>query len=351
MGQTKPSGLNKRDKHWHIDKVVYGQRLRGSTGTGDQKEAEKILAFKIDQARQKAIFGFSEPRTFTEAATRYLLEHQHKRSIDRDAQGLKHVMPYLGQLQLSQVHMGTLEPYIQDRLQAGISQGTINRDLTSVRRILNLSARLWRDENGNPWLITAPLIQMRAYEARKPYPLSFEEQRRLFAQLAPHLARMALFKVNTGTRQNEVVNLRWDWEIKDHNAFLIPAGFVKNKLDRLVVCNSIAMAVIDSQRGQHPERVFSFKGSPVNRMYNSAWKRARTAAGLPTLRVHDLKHTFGYRLRAAGVSFEDRQDLLGHKSQRITTHYSAPDVDRLLLAAEKVVGMKNEPSLRLVNHK
>lgn len=26
-------------------------------------------------------------------------------------------------------------------------------------------------------------------------------------------------------------------------------------------------------------------------------------------RVHDLKHTFGRRLRAAGVSFEDRQDL------------------------------------------
>jgi len=39
--------------------------------------------------------------------------------------------------------------------------------------------------------------------------------------------------------------------------------------------------------------------------------------------VHDLKHTFGRRLRAAGVSFEDRQDLLGHRSGRITTHYSA----------------------------
>jgi hypothetical protein len=62
-----------------------------------------------------------------------------------------------------------------------------------------------------------------------------------------------------------------------------------------------------------------------------------------------LKHTFGYRLRAAGVSFEDRQDLLGHKSQRITSHYSAPDIDRLLSAAEKVVNMRQEPSLRLVN--
>lgn len=289
-------------------------------------------------------------RTFQEAATRYLVENQHKRSIGRAAQGLKLVMPYIGHLQLSQVHMGTLNAYIDDRLNDGISQGTINRDLATVRRILHLSARSWRDDNGRPWLQTAPLIEMREYEARKPYPLSFQEQQRLLEALAPHLANMALFKVNTGTREHEVVNLRWDWEIRDHNAFVIPAGFVKNKLDRLVVCNSVAMSVINSVRGDHRERVFTYGGKPVTRIHNSAWKRGRTAAGLPRFRVHDLKHTFGHRLRAAGVSFEDRQDLLGHKSQRITTHYSAPDIDRLLLAAEKVVNMRQEPSLRLVNH-
>ena len=52
--------------------------------------------------------------------------------------------------------------------------------------------------------------------------------------------------------------------------------------------------------------------------------------------MHDLKHTFGRRLRAAGVSFEDRQDLLGHRSGRITTHYSAAELSRLLEAAERV---------------
>ena len=34
----------------------------------------------------------------------------------------------------------------------------------------------------------------------------------------------------------------------------------------------------------------------------SGWKRARLRAELPQVRVHDLKHTFGRRLRAAGVS-------------------------------------------------
>ncbi len=54
------------------------------------------------------------------------------------------------------------------------------------------------------------------------------------------------------------------------------------------------------------------------------------------VRVHDLKHTFGRRLRAVGVSFEDRQDLLGHRSGRITMHYSSAEVQNLYNAAKKV---------------
>lgn len=82
-------------------------------------------------------------------------------------------------------------------------------------------------------------------------------------------------------------------------------------------------------------------------MFAGAWLRARTRAGLPQVRVHDLKHTFGRRLRAAGVSFEDRQDLLGHRSGRITTHYSAAELSRLIEAAERVCdrGVNARPEL------
>jgi hypothetical protein len=71
-------------------------------------------------------------------------------------------------------------------------------------------------------------------------------------------------------------------------------------------------------------------------MLNEAWLRARKAVSLPQVRVHDLKPTFGCRLRAAGMSFEDRQDLLGHPSARITTHYSAPEPSKLIEAANRV---------------
>ena len=73
----------------------------------------------------------------------------------------------------------------------------------------------------------------------------------------------------------------------------------------------------------------------MQKMNSSAWRHARCKAGLPHVRVHDLKHTFGRRLRAAGISFEDRQDLLGHRSGRITTHYSAAELTNLIEAANR----------------
>ena len=73
---------------------------------------------------------------------------------------------------------------------------------------------------------------------------------------------------------------------------------------------------------------------------------SRDSAGLPQVRAHDLRHTFGHRLRTAGVSFEDRQDLLGHRSGRITTHYSAPDLSRLLHAVDSISEQKRATVLR-----
>ncbi len=71
-------------------------------------------------------------------------------------------------------------------------------------------------------------------------------------------------------------------------------------------------------------------------------------AGLPLVRVHDLKHTFGRRLRSAGVSFEDRQDLLGHRSGRITSHYSQAELGNLIAAANRVCGDESRKSPALV---
>lgn len=294
-------------------------------------------------------------RIFRQAAAKFLLENQHKASIHDDAGHLKVLDKYIGDLPLEAVHIGTLQPFIAGRKEDGVKMRTINHGLQVVRRILNLAAGIWLDEYGLTWLQNAPKIKLLPEpDSRKPYPLNWEEQTRLFDELPPHLQHMALFAVNTGCRDREICLLRWEWEvavpeIPDCVVFVIPGKTVKNGDDRLVVLNSIARTVIDEMRGQHPEYVFTYRDKPVDRMLRSAWRKARVRVDLPMVRVHDLKHTFGRRLRAAGVSFEDRQDLLGHRSGRITTHYSAAELSQLLIAANKVCHQgKESPALALI---
>ncbi|ADL55963.1 tyrosine-type recombinase/integrase [Gallionella capsiferriformans] len=409
MGRTAATGLRRRPNQtggiWHIDKVVNGRTIHESCGTSDQDEAERYLARRLEEIRQASVYGVRPDRIFRVAATKYLSDNQHKASVVTDAYMLQSLDPFIGEMQLSKLHDGTLQAYITARRKAGIKSKSINNALSVVRRILSLSARKWRDEHGLTWLETPPLLSMLpTHDARKPYPISWEEQTVFMQELPDHLARMALFKVNTGTREQEVCHLRWDWEIDvpelGTSVFLIPEDFggrtaysgVKNGEDRLVVLNDVARSVVDSCRGIHPELVFTYEGNQTGRMNNSAWDKARLRTamnmymasgktipvdllregqrgilmtdelkkflesampGLANVRVHDLKHTFGRRLRAAGVPLETRKVLLGHKNGDITSHYSAPEIEELLDGVNRVCRSKSgkSPAITLLKRK
>ena len=150
--------------------------------------------------------------------------------------------------------------------------------------------------------------------------------------------------------------------------FLIPWNFggrrprsgVKNRRDRLVL-NRVARSVIEDQRGQDHVWVFPLGGKPVQQILQKAlclarqraaerWRELRkepAPAGFAKLRVHDLKHTFGHRLEAAGVSDRDCQALLGHARRGITPQYMAPEVARLLQSAESVLGTERHGTIPL----
>ena len=295
----------------------------------------------MEQSRQAQVYGVRPTRSFEQAAAKFVLENQHKRSIGDDVMHLKQLMPWIGTAPLDRIHMGTMQDWISHRRREGKAVGTINHGIRIVRRILNLAASEWVDTHGLTWLPAAPKLKLLAdANRRQPYPLDWDEQTRLFDELPDYLADMALFAVNTGCRDQEICRLQWDWEVEvpafGTSVFIVPGQRVKNGDDRLVVLNGIARSIIDARRGTDPRFVFTFRGQPITRMLTSGWIRARERVGLSHVRVHDLKHTFGRRLRAAGVSFEDRQDLFGHRSGRITTHYSAAELSRLIEAAELV---------------
>ena len=374
MARKAITGLYEKGGVWQIDKVYRVERIRESTGTGDREEAEQYLIHMLERLRQEKVYGVRKIRTWEEAATRYLIESKDQPSIHLTALCMKQLHPFLGHLPLTHIDDQALEPFIKDRLttkilecgkvEKAVTNRTINIAIERAVRVLTLCARKWRDDDRRPWLDSVPMLKKleEKKSSRKPYPMSWEEQSILFGELPGHLQTMALFKVNTGCREQEVCKLRWDWEIAvpelGTSVFLIPADFggrharsgVKNGDERLVVLNSVAKSIIEKQRGTSREWVFPYNGTAMHRMNDSAWKKARVRAaklwqeenlrpahpGYASIRIHDLKHTFGRRLRAAGVTEEDRKSLLGHKNGSITSHYSGAELGKLIEAANMV---------------
>ena len=361
---------------WYIDKYIKRVgRLCESTGTADRDEAERYLLHRIRELRDIAIYGVRPRRKFHEAAAKYLNDFARKSTIGRDAAALRDLEPYIGDLWLDQISNDSFNAYRNARQDLTII--TRNGKIGVARRILKLAAEVWCYPNTNmTWLERAPtILAEKGHRPRDPYPLDASEQELLFRELTADRRRIALFAVNTGLRDQELCRLQWTWEVRipeldtstlKRSVFVLPADFVKGKRARVVVLNDCAQLILEELRGQHRRYVFtSQRGHSRRRLKHviaASWRSARARAaqkyrerfgtdspdGFRRIRVHDLRHTFGRRLRAAGVSLEDRQDLLGHKRQEITTHYSAAEVGHLIQAANRVLILSTASSTTLL---
>src|ERR1700730_7568289 len=87
-----------------------------------------------------------------------------------------------------------------------------------------------------------------------PYPITWDEQDRLFSKLPSRLARMVLFAVNTGLRESNVWGLEWSWEVPvpevGRSVFVIPREAFKTNRPHVAILNDIAWSIIEAQRRQ-----------------------------------------------------------------------------------------------------
>jgi integrase len=366
MGRTRTKGITlENDGTRTVNKVWKGERIFARLGEISQEEAEQWLTDEIARRQAERDCARCDEPVFASGAKKYLIECEGKASAEVIAWHIQLLLPYIGMLGLSQICDDALEDFKDDRLAGGMIVGdreplqpasptTVNRSLEVVRTILNRAARAWRT-NGRPWLNQAPpLISMLTENRRPPRPINWDEQDILFPKLAAHLQKMALFDVNTGLRDENVCGLRWEWEIPvpevGRSVFVIPGKFFKTKVPHVVILNDVAWSIVEGQRGQNEEYVFTYRGHRVETMNNNGWQNARSEVGLKGVRIHDLRHTFSTRLRMAGVSQEDRNALMGHGGASMPEHYASADIGRLIIEANKAsdrVGTRT--LLRVVN--
>lgn len=373
--RTRTKGIQlASDGSRSVDKQYQGTRIFERLGKVTQDEAESWLRQRQAEldAERANLLRCGDQQLFAAAAQKYLIESERKklRSLETVAYHVSLLLPYVGSMALVDVCNDSLQPFIDERLDEDeVKPSTVNRTLEVARTIMNRAARLWRT-NGKPWLATAPLIEMLDEKAtrRQPYPITWQQQANLLPRLPVHLQRMVLFALSTGARDANVCRLRWDWERPvpelGRSVFVIPPAEFKTNRTHVLILNDAAWSIVEACRGLHPDFVFTYRRErvknhhldpamdykPVATMNNTAFQNARAAAGLERMRVHDLRHTFGQRLRDAGVPEEDRALLLGHAIDGMPQHYATATIARLVEMANKVKETFDRTTLlRVVN--
>jgi integrase len=130
-------------------------------------------------------------------------------------------------------------------------------------------------------------------------------------KIGPHVAgglRLALF---TGARSGEITAIQWshiDWERK-----FIRLPDSKTNEPRTIHLSDAAVEVLRSIPRSGPYIVAgAINGEPFKNLWR-AWKIVRTLAGLPDVRLHDLRHSYASLAAGRGVSLQMIGKLLGHR--------------------------------------
>jgi integrase len=333
-------GIYESGGRWHVDKWIKGRRLRRAFG--DKESAERWLRHEGGALLDGHPVSYQRNITFAEAAAQYLQEKvaAEKVSADTDGYLMRSLLNHIpAETPLEEICDQTFSSWKRHKTKSGksASSKTIREGISLVQSILKRAHKHWRvPGTTHPVLPRLPELELPPLEnQRRPQPITWSEQDRLMAELPTHLQDMLLFAVHTGAREDVVCNLRWDWIIElphiDLTCAVIPRKYVKGrKEDRVLVFNSEAKNVVARQEGKHAERVFTWRkpqvggkhnDEPVNSMNNTSWVKARERAGLPTLRVHDLRHTFATRLGAAGVDKANIKRLMWHSPSDVTGRY------------------------------
>jgi integrase len=144
----------------------------------------------------------------------------------------------------------------------------------------------------------------------------------------------------TGRRLSNVRELRWDAVDLDEGLIIDQPDDMKNGQPNHAPLAKTTLAVLRRMRAEAaPDAEWVFPGRKPGRPIinpDHAWNEIRTAAKLPTLRIHDLRHNAATWATHAGKSERAVGKFMAHKSATSTSRYQHADVTDARAAAEAV---------------
>jgi len=253
-----------------------------------------------------------------------------------------HINPALGHYLLVDITPGDMARVIHGMQLKKYAAGTCNRVLVLMRYAYALALK-WH-EAGITYNPAKDLPNLKQDNKLERF-LSPEEATKLMGSVRLSenslLQSIVPYLIYTGARKREVLDAKWvdiNWQEKSWRIPLTKSGKVrhvplsegalevllvlKNAADKIAV-KGVALP-IDSWIFANPKTLKPY----VSIFYS--WDTARKLAGMPALRVHDLRHSFASFLVNAGRSLYEVQELLGHADIRTTSRYAHLNRERLV---------------------
>lgn len=284
---------------WFVDLCPKGgARIRRSTGTTDKAQAQEYHdRLKAALWRQQA-FGEEPEHHFAEAAARFLKESHGQSDYATKVRHIaywrtKFVGRAIRSLTATEI-VDALPTHKASRYGPAtpLTNGTKNKYLTTIRRMLNLCYR-WGWIDRAPYLprYTEPRVRVR-WESPETI------QALISALNIPWMRDAAWVAVMTGMREDEIFSLLPHQVSVANRSTWVEAADAKSGESRSVPLNDIALRILD-RRALHARQkdlpyVFT-RGEgekKIQQIDRRDWAQACAAVGVKAFRFHDLRHTW-----------------------------------------------------------
>lgn len=251
-----------------------------------------------------------------DAVERFVKETKNKDAVN-EASIFKLSNKYLANLSLDQIDRHIINDIIEARLDEGVSNTTVNRMLQKIRAVLNKAHKEWEVKCDPPYIkmLKEPRLRIRW--------LTNDEMHRLLAVLPSHLKVMTIFSLETGLRESNVTLLRWDQvDLAQRIIYIQEHDILKGEKPYVVPLSDKAMKILYQAKGQHKERVFTFRGRPIRRANGKAFRKALVKAKIENFRWHDLRHTWATWHVQKETPLEILQELGGWADFKMVKRYA-----------------------------
>ena len=332
----------KRGESWGIDFYDNGRRIKKIIGS--KQDAEHALTlFKADSLRGELRMIKKNDMSFKELTEKYLDygKTNGKRSLRRDRSSVKALMSHFKYLKISQVTSLLIEDYKRKRLEENRKAGTINRELSALRHMLNLAKR-WKIIRESPMSEVKQLKE----EKYKMRILDKAEADLLMDAAAEYLKSIILVALNTAMRQGEILSLKWDDIDFVRYSIHIREENSKSGKARNVPMNSLVAETLKKLK-RNCEFVFENPRRRGKRIKDISWsfKKALKESGIEKLRFNDLRHTAAsWMVVKCGIDLVTVKEILGHPDIKITMiylHASQGSKRRAVEGLEKIFSTQN----------